>query len=73
MINVPARGIGKGVMDSLQAIDPDAVLADAPPLLAAGLQEVVSARSLWARLVYAVDERQARQPRASRRCARSAI
>jgi len=56
VINVPARGIGKGVMDSLQAIDPDAVLADAPPLLAAGLQEVVSARSLWARVVYAVDE-----------------
>ena len=58
VINVPARGIGKGVMDSLQAIDPDAVLADAPPLLAAGLQEISSARSLWARLVYAVDEAQ---------------
>jgi DNA helicase-2/ATP-dependent DNA helicase PcrA len=56
VINVPARGIGKGVMDSLQAIDPDAVRADAPPLLAAGLQEVSSARSLWGRLVYAVDE-----------------
>ena len=40
VINVPARGIGKGVMDSLQAIDPNAVLDDAPPLLAAGLQEV---------------------------------
>jgi DNA helicase-2/ATP-dependent DNA helicase PcrA len=56
VINVPARGIGKGVMDALQAIDPNAVLEDAPPLLAAGLQEVTSARSLWARLVYAVDE-----------------
>jgi len=56
VINVPARGIGKGVMDSLQAIDPDRVLADAPPLLAAGLQEVTSARSLWAKLVYAVDD-----------------
>jgi DNA helicase II / ATP-dependent DNA helicase PcrA len=56
VINVPARGIGKGVMDSLQAIDPAAVLADAPPLLAAGLQEISSARSLWAKLVYAVDE-----------------
>ena len=43
-------------MDSLQAIDPEAVLRDAPPLLAAGLQETVSARSLWAKLVYAVDE-----------------
>ena len=48
VINVPARGIGKGVMDSLQAIDPEAVIADAPPLLAAGLQEISSARSLWA-------------------------
>ncbi len=56
VINVPARGIGKGVMDSLQAIDPDAIVAGAPPLLAAGLQEVSSSRSLWAKLVYAVDE-----------------
>ena len=30
VINVPARGIGKGVMDSLQAIDPNAVRAEAP-------------------------------------------
>jgi DNA helicase-2/ATP-dependent DNA helicase PcrA len=56
VINVPARGIGKGVMDALQAIDPEAVRADAPPLLAAGLQEISSARSLWARLVFAIDE-----------------
>jgi DNA helicase-2/ATP-dependent DNA helicase PcrA len=56
VINVPARGVGKGVMESLQAIDPDRIAADAPPLLAAGLAEVSSARSLWARLVYAVDE-----------------
>jgi DNA helicase-2/ATP-dependent DNA helicase PcrA len=56
VINVPARGVGKGVMDSLQAIDPDAIAADAPPLLAAGLAEVSSARSLWARMVYAVDQ-----------------
>ena len=55
VINVPARGIGKGVMDSLQAIDPAAVDAEAPPLLAAGLQETSSARSLWARLVFASD------------------
>jgi DNA helicase II / ATP-dependent DNA helicase PcrA len=56
VINVPARGIGKGVMDSLQAITADDVAADAPPLLAAGLQEVTSARSLWARMLYAIDE-----------------
>jgi DNA helicase II / ATP-dependent DNA helicase PcrA len=56
VINVPARGIGKGVMDSLQAVEPDEVLAGAPPLLAAGLQETMSARSLWAKLVHAVQE-----------------
>ena len=54
--NVPARGIGKGVMDSLSAIDPAADANDATPLLAAGLGEVYSSRSLWARLVYAVDK-----------------
>ena len=56
VINVPTRGIGKGVMDSLQAMDPNAIAADAPPLLAAGLAEISSARSLWAKLVHAVDE-----------------
>jgi DNA helicase-2/ATP-dependent DNA helicase PcrA len=56
VINVPARGIGKGVMDSLQAISPTAVIENAPPLLAAGLQEISSARSLWARLVFAIDD-----------------
>jgi DNA helicase-2/ATP-dependent DNA helicase PcrA len=55
VINVPARGIGKGVMDSLQNIHPDAALADAPPLVAAGLRDIASARSLWAKLVYAID------------------
>ena len=63
VINVPARGVGKGVMDSLQAIDPEAVVADAPPLLA-GLGEVSSPRSLWAKLVYAVDHGKL-QPRAT--------
>ena len=56
VINVPARGVGKGVMDSLQSISPDDVVTNAPPLLAAGLGEVLSVRSLWARLLYAVDE-----------------
>jgi DNA helicase-2/ATP-dependent DNA helicase PcrA len=56
VINVPARGIGKGVMDSLQAISPDDVVADAPPLLAAGLQDTISVRSMWARMLYAIDE-----------------
>ena len=54
VINVPARGIGKGVMDTLEKIEPatDAAL----PLLAAGLQPAVSANSLWARLVRGLEE-----------------
>jgi DNA helicase-2/ATP-dependent DNA helicase PcrA len=55
VVNVPARGIGKGVMESLEAIElPDG--DDAPPLLA-GLNPVATNNSLWARLVYAVDHR----------------
>src|SRR5438105_14586549 len=55
VINVPARGVGKGVMESLEsvALSTD---ADAPPLLA-GLQPVATNNSLWARLVHAVDRR----------------
>jgi DNA helicase II / ATP-dependent DNA helicase PcrA len=56
VINVPARGVGKGVMDGLQAIDSGAVRVETLPLLAAGLQEITSARSLWAKLVYAVED-----------------
>src|SRR6186713_1534858 len=55
VINVPARGIGKGVMDSLDAVE----LGDdvkLPPLLA-GLQPVATNNSLWARLVHALDGR----------------
>jgi DNA helicase II / ATP-dependent DNA helicase PcrA len=54
VINVPARGIGKGVMDGLDSLPPP---ADLPPLLAVGLDPTISANSLWARLVRAVDER----------------
>jgi DNA helicase-2/ATP-dependent DNA helicase PcrA len=55
VINVPARGIGKGVMDAVTAIElsDDVVL---PPLLA-GLQPVATNNSLWARLVHALDHR----------------
>jgi ATP-dependent DNA helicase UvrD/PcrA len=55
VINVPARGIGKGVMESLESVElPTA--ADGPPLLA-GLQPVATNNSLWARLVHAIDRR----------------
>jgi DNA helicase-2/ATP-dependent DNA helicase PcrA len=54
VINVPARGIGKGVMEMLESLDPAGDLAAAPaadfPLLAAGLQPVPAADSLWTRL-----------------------
>jgi len=55
VINVPPRGIGKGVMESLESVDLPAD-TDAPPLLA-GLQPVATNNSLWARLVHAVDRR----------------
>jgi DNA helicase-2/ATP-dependent DNA helicase PcrA len=55
VINVPARGIGKGVMESLEAVDLPAD-GDVPPLLA-GLQPIATNNSLWARLVHAVDRR----------------
>ena len=55
VINVPARGIGKGVMEALEAVEltDDIVL---PPLLA-GLQPVATNNSLWARLVHALEGR----------------
>ena len=55
VINVPARGIGKGVLESLDgvALDEGTEL----PLLMAGLQPVVTTNSLWARLVHAVQQR----------------
>ena len=57
VINVPARGIGKGVMDSLEAVDiaPD-IDSDAP--LLAGLRgTTVPGTSLWARLLHAIERR----------------
>ena len=62
VINVPSRGIGKAVLDAVEKIEPDDN-SDLSPLLAAGLLEVKSARSLWAKVVVAVD-RKLLQPRA---------
>ena len=55
VINVPARGIGKGVMDALEQVTLDES-SDLPPLLA-GLEPTVVSNSLWARLITAVDQR----------------
>ena len=56
IINVPARGIGKGVMDALEAVDVSDVDTSAQPLFA-GLSPTVSQNSLWTKLVTAVDGR----------------
>src|SRR5207247_1089171 len=62
VINVPARGIGKGVMEAVESISPGA--ADDLPLLSAGLQPASSVNSLWARIVRGLEER-AFAPRAA--------
>ncbi len=55
VINVPARGIGKGVIESLNGIELGEEV-DSPSLLA-GLQPVIVNNSLWARLVHAVEHK----------------
>jgi DNA helicase-2/ATP-dependent DNA helicase PcrA len=56
VINVPARGIGKGVMDALEQVDVAQGGDDLPPLLAGLAPEVVS-NSLWSKIVAATDKR----------------
>lgn len=56
IINVPARGIGKGVMDALEQVDVGMGADDMPPLLA-GLAPTVATNSLWSKLVTATDRR----------------
>ena len=67
VINVPARGIGKGVMDALEAVDVSSIdltrgdkplgLSDGAMPLFAGLQPEITSNSLWTKLVVAVDQR----------------
>jgi DNA helicase-2/ATP-dependent DNA helicase PcrA len=57
VINVPARGIGKGVMESIEKISPDDSGHEDLPLLAAGLAPAVSANSMWTRLVRGLETR----------------
>ena len=54
IINVPARGIGKGVLTSLDELKPAA--ADAAPLFAESGATIRPTGSLWRRLTRAVDE-----------------
>jgi DNA helicase II / ATP-dependent DNA helicase PcrA len=62
VINVPTRGIGKGVMESLETISPGAAIVAATdfedlPLLAAGLAPSPAVNSLWSRLVRGVRDK----------------
>jgi DNA helicase-2/ATP-dependent DNA helicase PcrA len=58
VVNVPARGIGKGVMESLEAIPlpADAEPSTLSPLLAE-LDPRASNDSLWSRLLHGIDRR----------------
>ena len=56
VVNVPARGVGKGVIDALDAMSLDDYGHADLPLLTAGLQPATSPRSLWARLLVAIDK-----------------
>jgi DNA helicase-2/ATP-dependent DNA helicase PcrA len=57
VVNVPARGVGKSVIDALEAVDPveDSLTT---PLLSAGLNPVPLPNSLWTKLVIALERRQ---------------
>jgi DNA helicase II / ATP-dependent DNA helicase PcrA len=57
VVNVPARGVGKSVLDTLETI----VTADDhsdTPLFSVGLEPAASPRSLWARMLAATEQRQ---------------
>ena len=53
VINVPTRGIGRGVMDSIDRVSAE----EAPPLLLAGGIAVPAPNSMWTKLNRALDER----------------
>ena len=57
VINVPARGIGKGVMESLEAVEIPPEAESDTPLLAGLRPTTVAGTSLWARLLHAVERR----------------
>jgi DNA helicase-2/ATP-dependent DNA helicase PcrA len=52
VINVPTRGIGKGVMDALAGLS----VEDAPPLLLASGIAVPAPNSLWTKIARSIDE-----------------
>jgi len=57
VINTPARGVGKGVMDAVENVALTDVEESDLPLLAAGLAPALTANSLWSRIVRGLDQR----------------
>jgi DNA helicase II / ATP-dependent DNA helicase PcrA len=57
VINVPARGVGKGVMDAIEKIDTSARQDDDFPLLSAGLAPALSSNSLWSKIVRGLQDK----------------
>ncbi|MBM3777211.1 MAG: DUF3553 domain-containing protein [Acidimicrobiia bacterium] len=55
VINVPPRGIGKGVLEALAAVEPAAPGSDAP--LLAALDPAAPPDSLWSRVLTALERR----------------
>ena len=56
VINVPARGIGKGLLEALDRQTREPSETDTP-LLSAGLDDASVSRSLWARIERAIEDR----------------
>ena len=59
VVNVPARGIGKGVMEAVESVGGEETRGRSAelPLLLAGLQPAASAESLWAKIVRGLEDR----------------
>ncbi len=57
VVNVPTRGIGKSVIDALDAVSLDEIDHSHEPLFRTGLQPETSSRSLWAKLVIAIEQK----------------
>jgi len=58
VVNVPTRGIGKTVIEALEAVNLDVDDQLTTPLFAVGLQPITSSRSMWARLLAGLEKRE---------------
>ncbi len=58
VVNVPTRGIGKTVIEALEAVNLDVDEQLTTPLFAVGLQPITSSRSMWARLLAGLEKRE---------------